>query len=161
MQISESRINNFLPMQDVKPSGKMDDKLYEDDALPSGRKNYDRYVPGDNDSEPAGIYSIDYDDEGNPIVSYDSPEEKKPDEREPMKSDDDEHEKSESCTANTDKVDAELKRLKEKHKQLEQQLMSANDEEKKKSLEKQLAAVQSELIQKDNDSYRRSHAVFS
>ncbi len=161
MKICENdRINNILPMQNVKPSEKPNDKLSEDDIL-SPEKKYDRYVPNDNDSESAGIYSMEYDDEGNPIVSYDSPEEMKSDEREPVKSDDDEQEKSESCTANTDKVDAELKRLKEKQEQLEQQLMSANDEERKKLLEKQLAAIESELAQKDTDSYRRSHAVFS
>jgi len=161
MKISENdRINNILPMQNVKPSEKPNDKLSEDDIL-TPERNYDRYIPGDNDSDSAGIYSMEYDDEGNPIVNYDSPEEKKSDEREPEKSDDDKHEKSESCTANTDKVDAELKRLKKRREQLEQQLMSANDEKKKKMLEKQLAAVQNELNQKDNDSYRRSHAVFS
>ncbi len=156
MKINESdRINSVISMQNVKPSERSKDMLSEEEILPSER-NYDRYIPGDNDDGSIGLYSMKYDDEGNPTISFDAPKEKDPDESEGNKS-----EKAESCTGNTDKVDAEIKQLKEKQKQLEQKLMSADDEKKKKRLEQQLAAVESELIQKDNDSYRRSHAVFS
>lgn len=66
------------------------------------------------------------------------------------------------CTANTDEVDREIKKLKEKKQQLEQQIrMAAEDEEKVRDLEKELAQVESELSQKDNDAYRRQHASFS
>ena len=68
--------------------------------------------------------------------------------------------KSEKCVCDTGKVDRELKKLREKAERLEQQLRSASGGEAEK-LQKQLAAVQSELAQKDNDTYRRSKAEFT
>ena len=63
------------------------------------------------------------------------------------------------CTTNTDQVDREIKQLREKKKQLEQQLESAvGDEKKCRELEKQLAQINAELAHKDNDTYRRQHA---
>lgn len=67
----------------------------------------------------------------------------------------------ETCHGSTDNVDREIKKLKEKKKQLEQQCNSESDEEKLKDLEKELAKVENELRQKDNDVYRRQHTVFS
>ena len=69
--------------------------------------------------------------------------------------------KSESCTANTDKVDREIERLKKKKAQLEQQARTAADPSRREALEKQLAQVERELAQKDNDGYRRAHTSFS
>ena len=67
-----------------------------------------------------------------------------------------------TCTGNTDQVDREIRKLKEKAQQLEQQIQAASgDEEKKAALEKKLAQVKSELSQKDNDTYRRQHTIFS
>lgn len=64
----------------------------------------------------------------------------------------------EKCIANTDQVDREIKSLKEKKKQLEQQIqMAAGDEKKIATLEKRLAQVEEELSRKDNDTYRRQH----
>lgn len=63
---------------------------------------------------------------------------------------------------NTDKVDREIKHLREKQKQLQQQIKSAyGDEEKVKELQKKLAQVESELMQKDNDTYRRQNSSVS
>ncbi len=48
--------------------------------------------------------------------------------------------------------------MKEKKKQLEQQIqMAAGDEKKIATLEKRLAQVEEELSRKDNDTYRRQH----
>lgn len=69
--------------------------------------------------------------------------------------------KSESCTGNTDKVDREIEKLKQKKAKLEQQIQTATDPGKKETLEKQLAQVERELAQKDNDAYRRAHTSFS
>lgn len=69
--------------------------------------------------------------------------------------------KAEKCTGNTDKVDREIRKLKEKKKELEQQINLENDEKKKKQLEAKLSQVERELRQKDNDAYRRQHTVFS
>ena len=66
---------------------------------------------------------------------------------------------SEECTMSTDKVDREIQKLKEKKKQLEQEIKAASEDEGRiKELKKQLAQVESELNQKDNDTYRKQNA---
>lgn len=63
------------------------------------------------------------------------------------------------CTTDTSRVDWEIKQLREKKKQLEQQLERAvGDEKKCRELERQLAQINAELAHKDNDTYRRQHA---
>ena len=44
---------------------------------------------------------------------------------------------------------------------MEQQLNTETDEAKIKDLERQLAQVEQELKQKDNDTYRKQHAAFT
>lgn len=121
----------------------------------------DEYIPSEND-EPIGLYSVSQDDEGNPKINYDDPnkaqEDSKKEADDPEKTD--EKEKSESCTANTDKVDREIERLKERLQTLEQRAASAEGKERER-IEKQIKAAESELMQKDNDSYRRQHTIFS
>ncbi len=74
---------------------------------------------------------------------------------------DDPKKSEEKCVGNTDKVDREIQKLKEKQQQLEQQIRSAtNDEQKVRELEKKLAQVEGELRQKDNDTYRRQNSEF-
>ncbi len=84
------------------------------------------------------------DDPKKPEVQSDNPE--KPEEK---------------CTGNTDKVDREIEKLREKQKELEQQLQSATDDKKIEELKSRLAQVESELRQKDTDTYRRQHSTFS
>ena len=67
---------------------------------------------------------------------------------------------SQTTTMDTDNVDREIEKLKNKKSQLEQQLYSA-DETKKKELEQELRQVEAELAQKNNDAYRRQNAVVS
>ncbi len=68
----------------------------------------------------------------------------------------------EKCVGNTDRVDREIRKLKEKKQQLMQQIRTTSGEEEKvRVLEKKLAQVESELSRKDNESYRRQHTVFS
>lgn len=62
---------------------------------------------------------------------------------------------------NTDKVDQELRALKKERDALKQQLAQAGDGVEAEKLNQQLEALDNELRQKDNDSYRRQHAVFS
>lgn len=151
--------------------------MKKQEELPDGENRQgvkrDEYIPSEKD-EPIGLYSMEQDENGNPKIKLDSSESRpanKPDKQEdksadksdePDKADKPEKEKSESeeCICNTDKVDRELKRLREKAERLEQQLRSATGEEAEK-LQKQLAAAQNELVQKDNDTYRKSHAEFS
>ena len=62
----------------------------------------------------------------------------------------------------TDKVEREIRKLKEKQQQLEQQIRAASgDEEKVRELERKLAQVEGELSQKDNDAYRKQNASVS
>lgn len=121
----------------------------------------DEYVPSEKD-EPIGLYSMEQDENGGHGIRFDDPNKSDSSDKSDKSAEKPESEKSKSeeCTCNTDKVDRELKRLREKVERLEQQLRSASDEEAAK-LQKQLAGVRSELAQKDNDSYRRSQAEFS
>ena len=67
---------------------------------------------------------------------------------------------SQTTTMDTNNVDREIEKLKNKRAQLEHQLYSA-DALKKKELEQQLRQVDAELAQKNNDAYRRQNAVVS
>ena len=58
-------------------------------------------------------------------------------------------------------MDREIEKLKKKQQELERQLSAETDETKIKDLERQLAQVERELKQKDNDTYRRQHAVLT
>ena len=59
-------------------------------------------------------------------------------------------------------MDREIRKLKEKKQQLQQQIRSASGEEEKvRELERKLAQVESELSRKDNDTYRRQNASVS
>ena len=55
----------------------------------------------------------------------------------------------------TDKVDAEIKLLKNKKAQLEQKITAQTDNP---DLQRQLAQIDNELRQKDNDNYRKQHS---
>ena len=102
----------------------------------------DEYISSEKSvSRPIGLYRMGQDENGNPKVLYDD---------------------SEKCITNTDKVDREIKKLKEQKQQLEQQIKAASgDEEKVKELEKKLSRIEGELSQKNNDTYRRQNAVIS
>ena len=68
---------------------------------------------------------------------------------------------AEVCIASTDKVDGEIERLKAKEAQLSEQLGASDNPAKKGDLERQLAEIQNELRQKDNDTYRRQNTQFT
>lgn len=61
-----------------------------------------------------------------------------------------------STTISTDKVDAEIKLLKNKKAQLEQKISTSQGDNS--DLQKQLAQIDNELRQKDNDTYRKQHS---
>lgn len=146
----------------------------------------DKYVP-EEPQEPFGRYWMGKDEEGKPKIYFDNPEHaadapKKQDGLPNADSPDDElpdadspdkdrkmdgpaknspGKKAEKCTCNTDKVDREIRKLKKKKEELKRQIDSETDGAKIKELEKKLAQVESELRQKDNDTYRRQHSTFS
>ncbi len=156
----------------------------------------DEYISSEkSEKEPTGLYRIGQDDNGNRKIFFDDPNmDDRATAKEKMKVDDDRSKGGtdgkepkvsgnhpgklvDRCVVNTDKVDREIKKLKEKKQQLEKQIQSASggemssgypampfgdkDERKIWNLEKQLVQVENELRQKDNDIYRRSHSVFS
>lgn len=106
----------------------------------------DEYTKSESsETKPSGMYRFEQDEHGNRKLVFDDPKKD-----------------AKTCTGNTDQVDREIRKLKEKAQQLEQQIRAASGDEKKVSdLEKKLAQVQSELSQKDNDTYRRQHTIFS
>ncbi len=134
---------------------------------------YDEYVPEDEENNQSiGLYEIIHDEDGLKI-RYDNPEKLK-DDTDPVgdgsKADASKAEaprkskpekKAESCTTDTDKVDREIKKIKEDAKKLKQQIRSSSDPQKAEELKKQLSKVENELRQKDNDTYRRQHASVS
>ena len=61
-----------------------------------------------------------------------------------------------STTISTDKVDAEIKLLKNKKAQLEQKISTSQGDNA--DLQNQLAQIDNELRQKDNDTYRKQHS---
>lgn len=103
---------------------------------------------------PTGLYRIGADEQGAPKICFDAPEAAPPQQSAPDS-------RAELCTADTGKVDRELEQLRRERQQLAQQLNSETNETKAKELQRKLAALDSELGQKDNDAYRRQHTVFS
>ena len=110
----------------------------------------DTYIPSQK-TEPL---------EADEMKKADSPKEEK-EAKEAEKSGKTPQKKTEKCTANTDKVDREIEKLKKKKKELEQKAAAETDPEKAERLKSQLAQVERELKQKDNDGYRKSHTVFT
>ncbi len=102
----------------------------------------DEYISRENsDREIKGIYRRGQDENGNPKILYDDPKKKE-----------------EKCTGDTNRVDREIRALKEKVKQLRQQIKAAaGDEGKVKELEQKLAQAEGELGRKDNDTYRKQN----
>lgn len=124
----------------------------------SSKPVMDEYVP-EKQQEPSGRYWLGKDEDGQPKVYFDDPEQGKGAGGTGKKANN--SEKAETCTGNTDQVDREIEKLKKKQAELERQISSETDDTKIKELEKKLAQVKNELRQKDNDAYRRQHATFS
>ena len=134
----------------------------------------DEYISSaKSNAKPDGLYHLGRDENGNRKVYFNDPKkaENKQSQTKRDKAQDDPQPKAtsaspektdEKCTTNTDKVDREIKKLKNKQQQLEQQIrMASGDEQKVKKLQKELSQVENELSQKDNDTYRRQHASVS
>lgn len=130
MQVNNIQQNAVYGVQPRPEADNKTDGLVPEEEKEVPRKR-DEYVPSDEDED---------------IGLYEPPEE--------------EREKSESCTCNTDRVDGEIKRLREKQEQLEQKLRAAEGENAER-IRKQLESVSAELAMKDNDAYRRQNAIFS
>lgn len=133
----------------------------------------DEYVPeGERKRESYGRYWLGKDEDGGPKIYFDGPESAEAPKAEDPEKDEkpgapgkaappDKGGKEKKCIGNTDAVDREIRRLREKKEKLEARLHRETDETKWESLERQLAQVENELRQKDNDSYRRQHSTFA
>jgi len=64
-------------------------------------------------------------------------------------------------TANTDKVDKEIKDLKTKRDNLKQKINKEYSVEKRREYEKELKQIENELAVKDTESYRKQNTFFS
>ncbi len=115
---------------------------------------HDEYISSEKSGEkPNGLYHVGQDENGNKKIYFNDPKKAGAD------APDDGEEK---CVGNTDQVDREIRELKQKKQQLEQELKQASGDEKKtKELENKLAQVEQELSQKDNDTYRKQHSKFT
>lgn len=161
------------------------------ESVASPRMLRDEYIPsGDQSKSSAGVYRLEKAEDGEQRIVFDRPDQSENAEKSeqananpaqpvngseekaepiedadsPKKTDEPEkkdNKKEVTCTGNTDKVDREIKQLKKKKQQLEQQLDSVrSDEDKRKEIEAQLSQVNSELNMKDNDSYRKQHTTY-
>ena len=124
----------------------------------SAKPDFDRYTPEEKHTS-IGLYHVDADDSGKRKISFDAPEHT--DDESAAPSEAAPNPAKETCRGNTDKVDREIKELKQKKKELESRLRTETNEAQAEALEKELAKVERELSQKDNDSYRRQHTIFS
>ena len=121
----------------------------EDETRPRHQKPVmDEYVPEEK-PEPSGRYRLGKDEDGKPKIDFDGPEKSGSDKD------------GQSCTCNTDKVDREIEKLKKQKQELEHQINRETDESKIEDLKAKLAQIEKELSQKDNDTYRRQHAVYT
>lgn len=124
----------------------------------------DTYTP-EEPPAPWGRYWMGRDEDGSPKIFFDDPEPTaEPDENTPPPEESGKPAsggRAEQCTCDTDEVDREIEKLRERQAQLERQLQREADSAKAAELERKLRQVSQELRQKDNDTYRRQHAKFS
>ncbi|MEA4919910.1 MAG: hypothetical protein VB078_03180 [Clostridiaceae bacterium] len=152
----------------------------------------DEYIPSDGKAEKTpGLYRLEADENGDKRIVFDRPdstEQSKPadgtqgkeqagkspetvsgpdiDALLPEKGDGPEKPGDKKgglfCRVDTDKVDSEIKKLKEQKQQIQQQLNSVrDDEEKRRDLEQRLSQIESELSAKENDGYRKANASYT
>ncbi|NBJ93550.1 hypothetical protein [Parablautia muri] len=163
-------------MKEKQPAGKAE-KAKEAEKDPEAKNSgklpepRDEYISSEKSGQkPTGLYQVGQDENGNRKIFFDDPKadhangkdepfREGEDGKEPKVSGNSQGKPAEKCVTNTDKVDREIKKLKEKKQQLEQQIQSASEDGKKiRELEKKLAQIENELSQKDNDTYRRQSA---
>jgi len=123
----------------------------------------DEYVP-EEPQEPSGRYWMGKDENGQPKIYFDDPERAADNPQKPEAAPDAEGPEKggeECCECDTDKVDREIEQLKKEQQELERRLNTETDEAKIKDLERQLAQVQRELGEKNNDTYRKQHSTFT
>ena len=134
-----------------------------EEKTPAGCQNRDEYISSEkSEKKPTGLYRVGQDPKAVHANAKAQRSREGEDGKEPKASGDSQGKPAEKCVANTDRVEREIRKLKEKKQQLEQQIQSVSGDEKKiRELEKKLAQVENELSRKDNDTYRRQNASVS
>ncbi len=153
--------------RNAEKATKSESSQSEEKASNQNRTPHDAYISSEKSGEkPNGLYYVGQDENGNKKVYFNDPKkegsEKEGGSKSPKVNADAPNNGGEKYTANTDKVEREIRELKEKKKKLEQQLKAASGDEKKtKELENKLAQVERELSQKDTDTYRKQNTEFT
>ncbi len=142
-----------------------------DKATDQKTAQHDEYISSEKSGEkPNGLYHVGQDENGNRKIFYNDPKKtykadgsgKDEDKKMPKVNEDVPDNDEEICVGNTDKVEREIRELKQKKEKLKQQLKAASgDEGKTKELENKLAQVERELSQKDTDTYRKQNSTFT
>lgn len=132
------------------------------------KRRFDTYET-QTPQESAGVYKVAHDENGQQIIQVEenqgnvkpqsavSPQSAAEPQSEAEPRNETEKPTIEKTVGNTDKVDREIKKLKQKKAELQQKIATTEDQKQRESLEKQLAQVEDELKLKDNDTYRRQH----
>lgn len=103
------------------------------------------------DSVMPGLYRVSEDEKGSSKIQFVPPH--KEEKEEP---------KTTQCTANTDKVDGEIKSLKNEKQKIQQQIkQAAGDKDRQAELERRLSQLEAEIQSKDNDTYRKQNASYT
>ena len=92
----------------------------------------DEYISSEKSGQkPTGLYWVGQDENGNRKIFFDDPKAGHANgmEDRSKEGEDSQGKPAEKCVANTDKVDREIEKLKEKKQQLKQQIQSASGEE--------------------------------
>lgn len=151
-----------LKQQGTQETQKATEAPPAEEAAQARPPRFDEYVKNDKEASSAGIYNVEKDENGNPLITFDSPD--KPSQESPDTAkapSEDEKPEIMKCTVSTDKVDAEIKKLTEQRQSIQQQLKQAENPEEKAALQKQLTNIETELRAKDNDAYRKQNATYT
>ncbi len=112
-------------------------------------------------SRPSGLYSMTRDEDGKVQIRFEDRKRKENVSRDPQAGSGIPQKPVRECTANTDRPDQEIRKLKEEKNRLEQQLRAAaQDPAKISELTGKLKQIAQELSRKDNDTYRKQHTSF-
>lgn len=178
VSLSKPQVGTTDEAQKLKKQEINDVQKPQSGVIPD-HKRFDTYEKSDEKlpASESGIYHLSKDEDGNPKIVFDAPDRMEKDgdklsdaednlmsDEAPQKVDDSDSPKEEpettQCTTNTDKVDNEIKKLKEERKQILQELRKAGgDTEKQADLQKRLSQLDAELQAKGNDAYRKQHAT--
>lgn len=136
----------------------------------SSEPDVDVYIP-EQMPDPAGKYEPVINEDGERGIAFDDPgrihmegplKERNPESPEHVPNrKEGEKEGEERCTVSTERVDAEIRKLKQRAADLEQQIArAADDPDKQEKLQRQLTQVENQIQRKDSDSYRRQNAEY-